>query len=250
MKTLQEATMSSLNFDGEYGQSYAKSIRNSVPGYDVLHEIALAAINNEASGSSQVLVVGPGPGEELPNLLKACPKAELTVLEPSEQMLSFCTQTISNVAGSERCTLIQGELDQTMLDKLHPVRWDLVICHNVLHLFEADKQISMLRLLGQCTADDGRLILSGYSEPADEDTTQRMMAIGLQRLQNRGVNQEQIKAIRSSRNKVVFSVDSQRVSTVLADEGMAPALLLYQGLFSKLWICTRHGNANAGTDGA
>ena len=61
------------------------------------------------------------------------------MLEPSEQMLSFCTQTISNVPGSERCTLIQGELDQTTLDNPHPVRWDLVICHNVLHLFEADK---------------------------------------------------------------------------------------------------------------
>ena len=133
-------------------------------------------------------------------------------------MLSFCTQTISNVPGSERCTLIQGELDQTTLDNPHPVRWDLVICHNVMHLFEPDKQISLLRLPGQCRADDGRLVFSGYSEPADEDTTQRMMAIGLQRLQNRGINPEQNKATRSSRNKVVFSVDSEQVSNVLADE--------------------------------
>ncbi len=32
MKTLQEATMSAPNVDSEYGLSYAKSIRDSVPG--------------------------------------------------------------------------------------------------------------------------------------------------------------------------------------------------------------------------
>jgi len=30
-------------------------------------------------------------------------------------MLSFCTQTITNFAGSERCTLIVEGLNQTML---------------------------------------------------------------------------------------------------------------------------------------
>ena len=240
--------MPPLDFDGDYGRSYAKSIRHSVPGYDVLHEIALATIHNMASKASHILVVGPGPGEQLPPLLRACPKAELTVLEPSQQMLSFCKQTIANIEGRERCVFIEGELNQAMLESLSPMTWDLVVCHNVLHLFEADKQIALLRLLAQCTAGNGHLLLSGYSEPPEEQTAQQMMAIGLQRLEDRGVSKDSIDAIRSTRNKVVFSVDAQRVSTVLTSEGMAPALELYQGLFSKLWLCTRQSDETAVTE--
>ena len=75
-----------------------------------------------------------------------------------------------------------------------------------------------------------------------------MMGIGLQRLEDRGVCKDSIDAIRSTRNKVVFSVDAQRVLTVLTSEGMAPALELYQGLFSKLWLCTRQSDETAVTE--
>ena len=48
----------SLDFDGEYGRTYRKSIQDSIPGHDVLHEIARAAIQATASDAQQVLVVG------------------------------------------------------------------------------------------------------------------------------------------------------------------------------------------------
>ena len=233
--------MPELNFDGPYGHSYRRTIRDSVPGYDVLHEIALAAVHSMATQAKRVLVVGPGPGEQLPGLLNACQNAELTVLEPSEQMLSFCREAISSDPGRERCVLIQGELNQDRVQTLNPEGWELVVCHNVLHLFEAKKQVHLLRLLAQCTGLNGLLLLSGYSEPSEPSTTEQMMEIGLQRLRDRHLNEEQIDAIRNSRNKVVFSIDSNRVSTVLTSEQLTPALQLYQGLFSRLWASRRQG---------
>ena len=77
--------MTALNFEGQYGQSYRKSIRHSIPGYDTLHEIALAAMHTMAPQATRVLVVGPGPGEQLPDLLNTCPEAELTILEQSQR---------------------------------------------------------------------------------------------------------------------------------------------------------------------
>ena len=75
--------MPSLDFEGDYGRTYRQSVQNSIPGHDVLHEIARAAIQTTASDAQQVLVVGPGPGDDLPHLLNACTDAALTVLEPS-----------------------------------------------------------------------------------------------------------------------------------------------------------------------
>ena len=231
--------MPELNFDGAYGKSYRTNIRNSVPGYDVLHEIALATVHRMSSQAKSALVVEPGPGEQLPDLLKACPNAEFIVLEAREQMLKFCREAISNDPGRERCVLIQGELNHQRVETLNPKGWDLVVCHNVLHLFETKKQIQLLRLLAQCTGLDGLLLFSGYSEPSDQSTTELMMEIGLQLLQDRDLNEDQVGAIRNTRNKVVFSVDSNRVSTVLTSEELTPALQLYQGLFARLWASRR-----------
>ena len=47
--------MPSLDFDGEYGRTYRKSIQDSIPGHDVLHEIARAAIKATASDAQQGL---------------------------------------------------------------------------------------------------------------------------------------------------------------------------------------------------
>lgn len=233
--------MPALNFEGDYGNSYRTSIRDSVPGYDVLHEIALATVHSMSSQAKSALVVGPGPGEQLPDLLKACPNAELTVLEPSERMLSLCREVISSDPGRERCVLIQGELEHNMVQTLNLNGWDLVVCHNVLHLFEEKKQVQLLRLLAQCTGLNGLLLLSGYSEPSDPSTTEQLMEIGLQRLRDRDLNEDKVSAIRNSRNRVVFSVDSNQVSTVLTSEKLTPALQLYQGLFIKLWASRRQG---------
>ena len=87
--------MPSLDFDGEYGRTYRKSIQHTIPGHDVLHEIARAAIQATASEAQRVLVVGPGPGDELPALLNACADAAVTVLEPSELMLEQCRKTVA-----------------------------------------------------------------------------------------------------------------------------------------------------------
>ncbi|WP_186537921.1 class I SAM-dependent methyltransferase [Synechococcus sp. BIOS-E4-1] len=194
-----------------------------------------------APQATRVLVVGPGPGEQLPDLLNTCPEAELTILEPSQQMLLFCREAIADHAGRARCILIQEELNQQTLRSLEPIGWDLVVCHNVLHLYEANKQVSLLRLLARCTALNGLLLLSGYSEPSEQNTAQQMMDIGLQRLRDRDLSDDRIETIRSSRNKDVFSIDSNRVSSVLSSEELTPALQLYQGLFSRLWVSTRQG---------
>ena len=81
-----------------------------MPGYDTLHEIGLAAVRMTSSQSLKALVVGPDPGENMPSLLKACPKARFTLLEPSEQMLAFCKESIDGVDGMHRCHLQQNGL--------------------------------------------------------------------------------------------------------------------------------------------
>ncbi len=156
-------------------------------------------------------------------------------------MLSCCKEAVANVPGRDWCVLIQKELHQEMMERLHPMGCDLLGCHIVLHLFEPKKQVSLLRLLAQCIADNGLLLLSGYSEPSDQNATQLIVEVGLQRLPDQNRKEDQVEAILSSRNKVVCSINQQSMSTVLTSEDLTPALQLYQGLFSRLWVSRRQG---------
>ena len=222
--------MPSLDFDGDYGHSYRKSIQDSIPGHDVLHEIARAAIHSTSSDAQQVLVVGPGPGDELPHLLHACGHAALTVLE--------------NHSGSSRCRLLPCTLTQALEGELNGTRFDLVVCHNVLHLLRSEEQNVMLRELTQCTADDGVLLLSAYSEAEDDESRREVFNVAWQRLVDRGVPQDRLDKIRDSNNKVVFSLAASRVTAVLNQAGWRSPLQLYQGLFIRLWLCRAGGQAD------
>ena len=246
MATIIEAApwrcpMPSLDFDGDYGRSYRKSIQDSIPGHDVLHEIARAAIHSTSSDAQQVLVVGPGPGDELPELLNACGDAALTVLEPSELMLEQCRKTLSNHPGSNRCRLLPCSLNEALGGELNGARFDLVVCHNVLHLLPSEEQNAMLRELTQCTADGGVLLLSAYSEAEDDESQREVFQVAWQRLINRDVPQDRLEKIRDSRNNVVFSLAASRVAAVLKEAGWRSPLQLYQGLFIRLWLCRAEG---------
>ena len=233
--------MPSLDFDGDYGRSYRKSIQDSIPGHDVLQEIARAAIHSTSSDAQQVLVVGPGPGDDLPQLLNACGHAALTVLEPSELMLEQCRKTLSDHPGSRRCRLLLSTLNEALEGELNGARFDLVVCHNVLHLLRSDEQNEMLRDLTQCTADGGVLLLSAYSEAEDDDSQREVFNVAWQRLVDRGVPQDRLEKIRDSNNKVVFSLAASRVASALNEAGWRSPLQLYQGLFSRLWLCRAGG---------
>ncbi len=237
--------MPSLDFDGDYGRTYRKSIQDSIPGHEVLHEIARAAIQATASDAQQVLVVGPGPGDELPHLLNACADAELTMLEPSELMLEQCRKTVADHPGRSRCRLLPCTLKAALEGELKGARFDLVVCHNVLHLLPCEEQNAMLRELTQCTADGGVLLLSAYSEAEDGESQREVFNVAWQRLVDRGVPEDRLEKIRDSRNTVVFSLDASRVTAVLEQAGWRAPLQLYQGLFIRLWLCRAGGQAEA-----
>ena len=230
--------MTDLDFDGDYGLQYQTTIRDSIPGYDVLHEIAIASVNNRAQEIRSVLVVGPGPGEKLISLLNAAPKAGFTVLEPSKQMMQSCKQFITQYSMSDRCNLKQLSLEEAIDGPLNHSQFDLVVCHNVLHLFSEQQQISMLQKLLSVIAKPGALLLSGFSEPNDQEALGQLLRIGRQRLINRGVSQDKADSLLATRNTSVFSMNPENISTSLRDLGFHKPLQLYQGLFAKLWLIT------------
>ena len=234
--------MSRLDFDAEYGRTYRKTIQNSVPGHGTLLEIAAAAIGNTFPAAKRVLVAGPGPGDELPPLLRACPDAEFVVLEPSTQMLQICTETLQEHEGYERCKLVQKTLDEAVLSGLLQRDFDVVICHNVLHLMASALQDQMIRSLVEQLLPGGVLLVSSYSESADPLICETIFSVASQRLLDRGLPSEMVDKFLTTRNTAVFSLDAERLKLILMELNCQNPIQLYQALFARLWITKKLRN--------
>ena len=232
--------VSQLDFEAEYGRKYRTTIQHSVPGHETLLEIAAAAIGDTAPVARRILVVGPGPGDELPQLLDACPEAEFVVIEPSAQMLQTSIETLKGQSGFERCQWVPKTLEEAVCSGLLQRDFDGVICHNVLHLMAPDQQDLMIELLVEQSLPGGVLLISSYSEAAEPEICDTVFSIAARRLLDRGLPAQMADKFLTARNTAVFSLDTARLETMLVDLNCQAPIQLYQGLFARLWITRRN----------
>tara|TARA_Y100000589_G_scaffold203337_1_gene191820 strand:+ start:589 stop:1302 length:714 start_codon:yes stop_codon:yes gene_type:complete len=231
--------VSQLDFEAEYGRKYRTTIQHSIPGHATLLEIAAAAIGDKAPAARRILVVGPGPGDELPQLLEACPEAEFVVLEPSAQMLQTSLETLRGQSGFERCQWVPKTLEEAVGSGVLQRDFDGVICHNVLHLMAADQQDLMIKRLVEQSRPGGVLLISSYSEAAEPEVCDTIFSIAARRLLDRGLPAEMVDKFLTARNTAVFSLDAARLETMLVGLSCQAPTQLYQGLFARLWITRR-----------
>ncbi|WP_066905262.1 trans-aconitate 2-methyltransferase [Synechococcus sp. MIT S9504] len=228
-----------LDFEAEYGRKYRTTIQHSVPGHATLLEIAAAAIGDTAPAARRILVVGPGPGDELPQLLDACPQAEFVVIEPSAQMLQTSIETLKGHGGFERCQWVPKTLEEAVRSDLLQRNFDGVICHNVLHLMAPDQQDLMIELLVEQSLPGGVLLISSYSEAAESEVCDTIFSIAARRLLDRGLPSEMVDKFLTARNTAVFSLDAAQLETKLVGLNCQAPTQLYQALFARLWITRR-----------
>ena len=228
-----------LDFEAEYGRKYRTTIQHSVPGHATLLEIAAAAIGDTAPSARRILVVGPGPGDELPQLLDACPEAEFVVVEPSAQMLQTSVATVRSHSGFERCQWVPKTLEEAVRSGLLQRDFDGVICHNVLHLMAPEQQDLMTERLVEQSLPGGVLLISSYSEAEESEICDSIFSIAARRLLDRSLPSEMVDKFLTARNTAIFSLDAARFETKLVGLNCQAPIQLYQALFARLWITRR-----------
>ena len=228
--------MALLDFDGDYGRTYNAQIRNLIPAYEAIFELAAATAATVQPQARRVLVVGAGTGTELPSLLRAMPLAQFTLVEPSEQMRGFCCDLVARIGADERVQWGPDNLDA--LEDPDDLRFDVVISHNVLHVLAPPVQEQLLRQMADQLAPGGCLLLSSYCE-TEPPGVELAMHIGLARFALLGMDQATIDAVVASRNSKVFSMDADRLGQQLTLAGLEPPIQLLQALFNRLWLSRR-----------
>lgn len=234
--------MTSLDFDGDYGRTYDISIRTTIPAYDAILEIGAACLTALLPEARSALVVGPGTGAELPALLRALPQATFTLVEPSARMREAAARHLAGC--EERVRWIAAPLEEA--EELGPQRFEAVIAQNVVHLFAAEGQERLLRLLSARVAPAGLLLLSSYCETPppglDAAGLDDLIAIALTRWRALGADEARIAQILAVRGTAVVSLEVERLERLLAEAGMEPPVQLVQVLLNRLWYSRRPGD--------
>lgn len=225
-----------LDFDGDYGRQYNERIRTLIPAYEANLEIAAAALAALTPSARTALVVGPGSGMELPGILQALPDAQLTLVEPSEQMRAFCSAVIEKLAAGGRVQW--GPEDLSSWDDGPERLFDAVISHNVLHVLAPQHQRQLLRQLAARLAPGGALLVSSYSEGPALDF-ELGLNIARARFRACGMDEATLEAVMASRNTKVFALDPQQLAQELVAAGLEPPIPLLQALFNGLWLSRR-----------
>ena len=234
----QQTSISSLDFDGDYGLQYRSSIRGSIAGYETFLELAASSVKSQCQKASHCLVIGPGAGEELTLLLQVLPKAQFTLVEPSEQMRSFCMKELEKINATARCSWIPSSLTKAR-QGLTAKSFDAVIALNLMHLFPPAEQIEAFDQLGSLVAPGGAMLRSSYSEDQNKLSNDLIVSIATERLRIRGLNEEQIKMILSARNQSVFSFDPINLPSNPKSKDLGVPLQIMQVGLIRMWLWIR-----------
>ncbi|WP_063414556.1 class I SAM-dependent methyltransferase [Prochlorococcus marinus] len=166
-------------------------------------KLAASSVKSQYQKARHCLVIGPGAGEELKLLLQVLPKAQFTLVEPSEQMRSFCMKELEKINATARCSWIPSSLTKARGRGVTAKSFDAVIALNLMHLFPPAEQIEAFDQLSSLVAPGGAMLLSSYSEDQNKLSNDLIVSIATERLRIRGLNEEQIKMVLSARNQSI-----------------------------------------------
>lgn len=141
--------------------SYADDALRKVPGLADVHRMATLLLDEQASGSAHILVIGAGGGLETKAMAEARPAWRFTGVDPSAAMLDLARQAVLPFA--DRVSLLKGTVDQAP-----PGPFDGATCLLTLHFLNRSERLHTLRAIRQRLSPSTRLVIAHHSAPAPD----------------------------------------------------------------------------------
>ena len=221
-----------IDFEGEYGAQYDALIRIAIPGYALMHELAVASARAASPQAQALLIVGPAWGEELPLWSQAFPEARFTLVEPSAAMASRCQRRLEALGLGERSRLLPCRLEQSQLST-HS--FDVVVAQLVLHLLQPEAQGAMVQQMAGLLRPGGLLLFSGSGGSGEQPRDALLLAIWREHLRSRGIDEALIDRLAAARGHEVFAIDHQALAPQLLATGCSTPWRVFQGAHVSLW---------------
>ncbi|WP_071189125.1 class I SAM-dependent methyltransferase [Trichormus sp. NMC-1] len=229
-----------INFDSNppvATNEYDTMIQMALPGYEVMHNMALSVLRANIPERANLLIVGAGSGMELVKFSQSNSHWQMLGVDPSSNMLSIAQNKIDEHGLSERIKLFAGythDLNTTSL-------YDAATCILVMHFLPDDgSKLALLKNISQRLKSSATFILVDIFGEKETDQFERMISIIQVYWEQMGMNPEKRIQGLETIKKGVFPISEMRVVELLQQAGFGNILRFYTGLWVGGWVATKN----------
>lgn len=231
------STDAKLLYDAEKAQAYDRRVRDAIPGYEALHQLACMVVAETTGGHGRVLVVGAGTGGECIALAQACPALHVVGVDPAGDMLAHAERKVAEHGLNARVRLYPSQVAD--LPKFEP--FDAATLLLVLHFLPDDgAKAELLSDIAQHLKPGAPLILGDLFGPAWDDPWQAELRTFWAHLQKSAeIPLEDI--IRGFRHvdRNIHPVTETRLTELLVEAGFEPPRQFFRALCFGGWLTRR-----------
>jgi len=221
------------HFDDERAAKYDGMIRDAIPGYDALHEMAYALLRHLLPSTASVFVVGAGTGQELVAYGSANPDWSLTGVDVSPSMLAVASGRLREAGLEDRIRLVQGEVMAVELERPCDAATMLLVMH---FLPDDGAKERLLRAVNERLATGGYLLLADLTGSLGDPAFERLCAAWGQHMINRGGDVEEVSKRLDDVRHDVCCIPESRLAELLEGVGFSPPQRFYTALLFSGWL--------------
>jgi len=224
-------------FDAERAQAYDRRIREAIPGYDALHQLACMVLAEITGGHGRALVVGAGTGVECIALARACPGLHLLGLDPAREMLALAGHKVAEAGLADRVRLQPATVAE--LPAGQP--FDAATLLLVLHFLPDDgAKAGLLADIARHLKPGAPLILADLFGPAWTDPWQAELRTFWRHLQQAaGIGSEAIDKGFRHVDRDIHPVSETRLAALLDEAGFHAPQPFFRALCFGGWMARR-----------
>jgi tRNA (cmo5U34)-methyltransferase len=184
---------------------------------------------------STVLCVGVGTGTEILSLAQLHPKWHFVASDPSEHMITVCTDKLSEAGLSDRCKIIHGYVD----DVPSGILFDAVLNINVSQFVKHDKRLQFYTSMVQRLKSKGILIDVEISMDLDAPEFPYMLKNWEKIQRAHGATPESIEKLPDVLRSTLTVLAPSHVQQLLKESGLGSVIQFFQSFGIVGWYGIR-----------
>jgi tRNA (cmo5U34)-methyltransferase len=228
MENGKKPPMPKMEFSSEMAAKYCSFIRQSIPAYDDMHQMAASILWCRAPADARVLVVGAGDGQELLCLKKTRPSWRVTGVDPSAEMLGVARTRLAE--HGFKADLHAGPLSTLVETAPFDAATAILVAHFVKGI---EGKLNFLReIAGRLKPNGVYLHVELCRETDFQDEWNRFQL-------DKGRGAEELREHNVRRANSVFPVSPETAERLFAEAGFGLATTFFKAFNFHGWVMER-----------
>lgn len=225
-------------YAGTKAQAYDRRIRDAIPGYEALHQLACLAATGAIGGHGRVLVVGAGSGTECVALAQAGPDIRVAGIDPAQDMVAVARAKVAGLGLTDRIDLRCGFLSDAAGED---ATYDAATLLLVLHFLPDDgAKAALLGEVARHLKPGARLVLADLFGPGWDDPWQgRLRQMWRQSQVSAGIAPEAVDKGFAHVDRDIHPVTEARLGELLVGAGFGVPRPFFRALCFGGWVAER-----------